>query len=142
MEARNMLLQMAQQHPDVLMACDQTDWKIHHNIGVNIDQHKASALGVSLDDINTTLSTAWAGSYVNDFMDRGRVKKVYVMSDAAWRMMPDDLNNWYVRASNGKMVPFASLLMHSGFMAHRVLNVITVCHPRNSWATSTRAKFR
>ncbi len=108
MEARNSLLQMAQQHPDVLMAVRPNGMEDTPQYRVNIDQHKASALGVSLDDINTTLSTAWAGSYVNDFMDRGRVKKVYVMSDAAWRMMPDDLNNWYVRAGNGKMVPFAS----------------------------------
>jgi multidrug efflux pump len=87
MEARNMLLQMAQQHPDVLMAVRPNGLEDTPQYRVNIDQHKASALGVSLDDINTTLSTAWAGSYVNDFMDRGRVKKVYVMSDAAWRMM-------------------------------------------------------
>ncbi|SSH84918.1 efflux RND transporter permease subunit [Klebsiella pneumoniae] len=108
MEARNTLLQMAQQHPDVLMAVRPNGMEDTPQYRINIDQQKASALGVSLEDINTTLSTAWAGSYVNDFMDRGRVKKVYVMSDASWRMMPDDLNNWYVRAGNGKMVSFAS----------------------------------
>ncbi|CAD5568525.1 acridine efflux pump [Escherichia coli] len=108
MEARNTLLQMAQQPPDVLMAVRPNGMEDTPQYRVNIDQHKASVLGVSLDDINTTLSTARAGSYVNNFMDRGRVKKVYVMSDAAWRMMPDDLKNWYVRAGNGKMVPFAS----------------------------------
>ncbi|MEQ0878408.1 efflux RND transporter permease subunit [Enterobacter vonholyi] len=108
MEARNTLLQMAQQHPDVLMAVRPNGMEDTPQYRINIDQQKASALGVSLEDINTTLSTAWAGSYVNDFMDRGRVKKVYLMSDASWRMMPDDLNNWYVRAGNGKMVSFAS----------------------------------
>lgn len=75
---------------------------------MTIDQEKAKALGLSLADINTTLSAAWGGSYVNDFVDNGRVKKVYVMSDAQYRMMPDDLNDWFVRATNGKMVPFAS----------------------------------
>ena len=108
MEARNTLIQMAQQHPDVLMAVRPNGMEDTPQFRVNIDQERASALGISLDDINTTLGTAWAGSYVNDFMDNGRVKKVYVMSDAAWRMMPEDLNNWYVRAGNGKMVPFAS----------------------------------
>lgn len=106
--ARNQLLQMANQHPDVLMAVRPNGMDDTPQFKINIDQEKASALGLSLDDINTTLSTAWGGSYVNDFIDRGRVKKVYVMSDARFRMMPDDLNEWYVRAENGKMVPFAS----------------------------------
>ncbi|WP_163580252.1 efflux RND transporter permease subunit, partial [Klebsiella pneumoniae] len=67
---------------------------------------KAQALGVSIDDINSTLSTAWGSTYVNDFVDRGRVKKVYVQAAAPFRMLPDDINKWYVRNSTGGMVPF------------------------------------
>ncbi|MEG3130913.1 efflux RND transporter permease subunit [Pantoea cypripedii] len=106
--ARNKLLELARQHPDVLTAVRPNGMEDSPQYKVNIDQEKATALGVDLTDINTTLSSAWGGSYVNDFIDQGRVKRVYVMSDAPYRMMPKDLNNWYVRASNGKMVPFAS----------------------------------
>ena len=107
-QARDQLLQMARQHPDVLSAVRPNGMEDTPQFRINIDQEKATALGVSLADINTTLSTAWAGSYVDDFIDAGRVKRVYVMSDAPWRMMPDDLKSWYVRAADGKMVPFAS----------------------------------
>jgi len=65
-------------------------------------------LGVSISDINTTLGAAWGGSYVNDFIDRGRVKKVYVQGEASSRMMPEDLNQWYVRNNRGEMVPFSA----------------------------------
>ncbi len=75
---------------------------------VEIDEEKAAALGVSLADINTTLSTAWGGSYVNDFLDRGRVKKVYVQGIASARMKPEDLTQWHVRNNRGEMVPFSS----------------------------------
>ena len=107
-EARNKLLALARQHPDLLTAVRPNGMEDNPQYKIDIDQEKAAALGVSLSDINTTLSSAWGGSYVNDFVDNGRVKKVYVMSDAPYRMMPKDLNDWYVRASNGKMVPFAS----------------------------------
>ncbi|WP_298800587.1 efflux RND transporter permease subunit [uncultured Rhizobium sp.] len=75
---------------------------------VNIDQEKASALNITLSDIDTTLSTAWGGTYVNDFIDRGRVKKVYVQADKDFRMQPEDLGRWYVRNSGGDMVPFSA----------------------------------
>ncbi|MBE0532200.1 MAG: efflux RND transporter permease subunit [Rhodospirillales bacterium] len=75
---------------------------------VEIDQEKASALGVGLSDINTTLSTAWGSDYVNDFIDRGRVKPVYLQADKNFRMQPKDLERWYVRNSNGTMVPFSA----------------------------------
>ncbi|MBI1201003.1 MAG: efflux RND transporter permease subunit [Rhodopseudomonas sp.] len=75
---------------------------------IEIDQEKASALGLSLSDINTTLSTAWGSDYVNDFIDRGRVKKVYLQSDKDFRMQPADLDRWYVRNSAGSMVPFSA----------------------------------
>jgi multidrug efflux pump len=75
---------------------------------IDIDQQKAAALGVSLNDVNSTLSTAWGSSYVNDFIDRGRVKRVYLQADAQFRMLPADINDWYVRNRNGEMVPLAS----------------------------------
>ncbi|PWB95340.1 efflux RND transporter permease subunit [Methylosinus sporium] len=75
---------------------------------IEVDQDKASALGVGLSDVNATLSTAWGGAYVNDFIDRGRVKKVYLQSAADFRMQPDDLDRWHVRAASGEMAPFSS----------------------------------
>ncbi len=75
---------------------------------ISIDQAQAGAMGVSIADINTTMSIAWGGSYINDFVDRGRVKKVYVQGEANARMMPEDLNKWYVRNSSGTMVPFSA----------------------------------
>ncbi len=75
---------------------------------LDIDREKASALGVSIADINQTLQTGWASTYVNDFIDRGRVKRVYVQGDPDSRMQPDDLNRWYVRNSQGGMVPFSA----------------------------------
>lgn len=75
---------------------------------LEIDREKASALGVSIADINQTLSTAWASTYVNDFVDRGRVKRVYVQGEPVSRMQPDDLNLWYVRNAEGGMVPFSA----------------------------------
>ncbi|WP_019528595.1 efflux RND transporter permease subunit [Dasania marina] len=67
---------------------------------IDIDNGKATALGLSLSDVSSTLTSAWAGSYVNDFIDRGRVKKVYVASDAEYRSQPSDLNEWHVRGQN------------------------------------------
>ncbi|GLK79857.1 efflux RND transporter permease subunit [Methylopila turkensis] len=75
---------------------------------VEIDPEKARAYDLSLSDVDTTLSTAWGGTYVNDFIDRGRVKTVYVQSDAAHRMQPEHLDLWYVRNSEGEMVPFSA----------------------------------
>ena len=75
---------------------------------VDIDQARASALGITLSDINTTLSVAWASDYVNDYIDRGRVKKVYLQSDADFRMQPRDLERWQVRNASSTMVPFSS----------------------------------
>ncbi|OEC52986.1 MULTISPECIES: efflux RND transporter permease subunit [Pseudomonadaceae] len=73
-----------------------------------IDDEKARAHGVSLSDINNTVSIAWGASYVNDFIDRGRVKKVYLQGEANARMNPEDLNKWYVRNDQGQMVPFSA----------------------------------
>ncbi len=75
---------------------------------IDIDYEKVKSLGLSISDVNKTLSTAWGAAYVNDFIDRGRVKKVYLQADARYRMLPEDLGYWYVRNQNGDMVPFTS----------------------------------
>lgn len=75
---------------------------------ITVDQAQAGAMGVSISDINSTMSMAWGGSYINDFVDRGRIKKVYVQGEADTRMMPEDLNKWYVRNNKGQMVPFSA----------------------------------
>ena len=75
---------------------------------IDIDQEKASALGLSLADINASMSTILGSTYVNDFIDKGRVKKVFVQGDAPFRMLPEDVNRWYVRNAQGGMVPFSA----------------------------------
>jgi multidrug efflux pump len=75
---------------------------------LDIDREKARALGVSIAQINTTISSAWGSSYVNDFIDRGRVKRVYMQAEASARMVPADLIKWYVRNTAGQMVPFSA----------------------------------
>ncbi|HRP09531.1 MAG TPA: efflux RND transporter permease subunit, partial [Terricaulis sp.] len=75
---------------------------------LEIDQHAAAALGVSVPDINTTLAGAWGGMYVNDFVDRGRIKRVMMQGAAQYRMVPEDLSQWHVRNSSGQMVPMTA----------------------------------
>src|SRR5947209_6867201 len=78
------------------------------SLKVNIDQQRLAALGLSSADVNSTLSTAWGGRYVNDFIDRGRVKRVYVQGEANYRSEPSDIGSWFVRNNQGQMVPFSS----------------------------------
>jgi hydrophobe/amphiphile efflux-1 (HAE1) family protein len=75
---------------------------------IDIDQEKASALGLSLADINSSISTILGSTYVNDFIDKGRVKKVFVQGDAPFRMLPEDVNRWYLRNAQSGMVPFSA----------------------------------
>jgi HAE1 family hydrophobic/amphiphilic exporter-1/multidrug efflux pump len=75
---------------------------------VDIDQDKAKALGLDLSSVNSTIATAWGGSYVNDFIDRGRVKRVYVQADAPYRLTPEDIANLFVRGPTGTMTPFTA----------------------------------
>ncbi|MGL5905104.1 MAG: efflux RND transporter permease subunit [Shewanella sp.] len=105
--ARNQLLGMAAQNPNLVgvRPNGQEDAPIYQ---LHIDHAKLSALGVSITDVNSVLTTAWGGSYVNDFIDRGRVKKVFVQGDAKYRMQPGDIDTWYVRNSKGDMVPFSA----------------------------------
>ncbi|PWC96474.1 efflux RND transporter permease subunit [Azospirillum sp. TSO5] len=107
MQARNQLLGMAAQNPK-LVGVRPNGLEDTPQFKLDIDREKASALGLSLSDINTTLSAAWGSSYVNDFIDRGRVKKVYLQADAPYRMQPSDIDRWYVRNASGQMVPFSA----------------------------------
>ncbi|HDP0201216.1 TPA: efflux RND transporter permease subunit [Salmonella enterica subsp. enterica serovar Concord] len=107
-KARNQLLGMVAKHPDLLVRVRPNGLEDTPQFKLDVDQKKAQALGVSLSDINETTSAALGGYYVNDFIDRGRVKKVYVQADAQFRMLPGDINNLYVRSANGEMVPFST----------------------------------
>ncbi|MCS6119178.1 efflux RND transporter permease subunit [Shewanella baltica] len=105
--ARNQLLGMAAQNPNLVgvRPNGQEDAPIYQ---LHVDHAKLSALGIEITNVNSVLATAWGGSYVNDFIDRGRVKKVYVQGDAQYRMQPGDLDSWYVRNNKGDMVPFSA----------------------------------
>lgn len=107
-KARNELLKKVAQRPDMLVRARPNGLEDMPQFKLNVDQEKAQALGISLADINKTIATALGSTYVNDFIDNGRVKKVYVQAEAPFRMMPDDINHWYVRSHNGEMVPFSS----------------------------------
>ena len=109
-KARNQLLGMVQQHPDQLVRVRPNGLEDTAQFKLDVDQEKAQALGVSLSDVNETISAALGGYYVNDFIDHGRVKKVYVQADAKFRMLPSDVNNMYVRSANGEMVPFSAFV--------------------------------
>jgi multidrug efflux pump len=106
-EARNQLLGMAAQDPKLtgVRPNGQEDAPIYQ---IDIDHAKLSALGIDISNVNSVLGTAWGGAYVNDFIDRGRVKKVYLQGDAQYRMQAADLDTWYVRNSQGGMVPFSA----------------------------------
>ncbi|MDK9362143.1 efflux RND transporter permease subunit [Lelliottia wanjuensis] len=107
-KARNQLLGMVKEHPEMLERVRPNGLEDTPQFKLDVDQEKAQALGVSVSDINQTISTALGGTYVNDFIDHGRVKKVYAQADAPFRMLPGDINNLYVRSANGEMVPFSA----------------------------------
>jgi hydrophobe/amphiphile efflux-1 (HAE1) family protein len=108
MTARNQLLEAARKDPRLTKVRpagleDTPEFKI------DVDQQKTTALGVSIADVNATLASTWGVGYVNDFMDKGRTKRVYMQADAPFRMNPEDLNRWYLRNRQGEMVPFSSI---------------------------------
>lgn len=107
MNARNQLLGMAAQEPR-LVGVRPNGQEDTPQFKLDVDKEKAAALGVSMDQVNATFSTAWAGTYVNDFMNNNRVKRVFVQGDAPYRMMPEDVGNWYARNTQGEMVPFSA----------------------------------
>ena len=106
-QARNQLLGMASQDPR-LAGVRPNGLEDSPQYQLDIDQQKAKALGLSISDINSTLQIAWGSSYVNNFVDRGRVKRVYVQADAPYRMLPENIDDWYVRNNQGEMVPFSA----------------------------------
>lgn len=107
MAARNQLLGALMQEKG-LVAVRPNGMEDAPEFRLEIDEHKAGSLGLSMADINNTFSVAWGSSYVNDFLDKGRVKKVFLQADAPHRMVPEDINKWFVRNSSGTMVPFSA----------------------------------
>ncbi|MFQ6758072.1 MAG: efflux RND transporter permease subunit [Deltaproteobacteria bacterium] len=107
MEARNQLLGLARKNPK-LIAVRPNGQDDSPQFKLDIDDVRAGVLGVSPADINNILTTAWGSSYVNDFIQNGRVKKVYLQADAKYRMLPEDIKSWYVRNERGEMVPFSA----------------------------------
>lgn len=107
MEARNQVLGTAAQNP-LLSGVRPNGLDDVPQYKIDIDSEKASALGLSLTDINRTLQIAWGSSYVNDFIDQGRIKRVYAQADAPYRMSTDDIGKWYVRNDEGEMIPFST----------------------------------
>ncbi|MCQ2028173.1 efflux RND transporter permease subunit [Stutzerimonas zhaodongensis] len=107
MDARNQFLGMAAEHP-ALTAVRPNGLNDEPQYQLQIDDEKARVLGVPLSAINQTLSIGWGSSYVNDFIDRGRVKRVYMQGEASSRMNPEDLDKWFVRNDAGEMVPFSA----------------------------------
>ena len=106
-KARNQLLGMVAQEP-TLAGVRPNGQDDQPQFAIDVDQARAGALGISVADINNTLSIAWGGLYVNDFIDRGRVKHVFVQADAPYRMNPEQLSSWHVRNASGAMVPFSA----------------------------------
>lgn len=108
-EARNQLLGAAAQSP-LLMNVRPNGQEDTPQLQIDLDNAKAMALGVSIDEIKTTLSVAWGGRYIDDFIDRGRVKRVRMQADAPFRMVPEDFRQWSVPNVNGDMVPLSALI--------------------------------
>jgi multidrug efflux pump len=107
LQARNQLLGAAAKNR-ILAGVRPNGLEDEPQYRLKIDREKASALGVSIASINDTLSAGWGSQYVNQFVDRGRVKRVYIQGDAPFRMLPEDFAGWYVRNAQGGMVPFAA----------------------------------
>jgi multidrug efflux pump len=105
--ARNQLLGAAGQSP-LLMNVRPNGLEDTPEFRIDIDIEKAAALDLDVSEINATLGAAWGGRYIDDFIDRGRIKRVYLQADAPFRMNPDDFKRWSVRNRNGDMVPFSA----------------------------------
>ncbi|NLD53057.1 MAG: efflux RND transporter permease subunit [Burkholderiaceae bacterium] len=106
-QARNQFLGMAAQNP-LLVNVRPNGQDDTPQFSIDIDTARASALGIPIADINATLAAAWGGQYIDDFIDRGRVKRVYMQADARFRMVPEDFELWSVRNREGRMVPFTA----------------------------------
>jgi The (Largely Gram-negative Bacterial) Hydrophobe/Amphiphile Efflux-1 (HAE1) Family len=106
-EARDRLLESAVQN-EQLTNVRLSDLPDVATLKVNADTRALSTYGLNPGSVNSTLATAWGGTYVNDFIDKGRVKRVFVQGDAPYRSRPEDLGQWFVRGSNGQMAPFSA----------------------------------
>src|SRR4051794_35477098 len=109
---RDKLLAAASGDP-ALASVRQSELPNVASLKVDIDEQRVASLGLNAGDVNNTISTAWGGRYVNDFIDRGRVKRVYVQGDAPYRAAPGDIDQWFVRNTQGDMVPFSSFAQTS-----------------------------
>jgi hydrophobe/amphiphile efflux-1 (HAE1) family protein len=107
MQARNQLLGALMQEKG-LVGVRPNGMEDTPEFRLDIDAHKAGTLGLAMADVNNTFATAWGSVYVNDFIDKGRVKKVFLQADAPWRMLPGDIDRWFVRNASGAMVPFSA----------------------------------
>jgi multidrug efflux pump len=107
MAAQGQFMGMAAKDPR-LMAVRPNGREDEAQLQVDVDRTRAGALGLSLADINRTLAVAWGSAYIDDFVHEGRVKRVYLQADAPFRMLPEDLDAWYVRNKQGEMVPFSA----------------------------------
>jgi multidrug efflux pump len=108
LELRNQLIAAAQKDP-MLAGVRAATLEDTPQLKVDIDSEKLAVLGLTQADVDDVLSSAWGSTYINDFVDRGRVKRVYMQADAAFRALPTDLDNWMVRSSStGEMVPFSA----------------------------------
>ena len=107
LEARNQLLGMAAQSP-LIASARPSGLEDAAQFNLDIDWRRAGAMGVSATDVGNLLTVAWAGRYVNDFVDEGRIKRVYVQGEAAARATPSDLEKWRVRNDSGGLVPFSN----------------------------------
>ena len=107
MKARGQLLQLASKDPNIgMLRPNGLDDEAQYQL--DIDWEKASALGLSIAAVSDTLAAGWGSTYVNQFIDRGRVKKVFVQGEPGSRMLPQDLDRWYVRNATGQMIPFSA----------------------------------
>ena len=107
MKARRQFLGLAARDP-LLSGVRPNSLDDTPQLHIDVDQEKATAEGVAIADVDNTLNAAWGGTFINNFIDRGRVKRVYMQADAPYRMAPEDLDRWYVRGSSGEMAPFSS----------------------------------
>lgn len=147
MDARNQLLGAAAKNP-VLMAVRPNGLNDEPQYRIKIDHEKAGALGLTIADINDTLSAAWGSAYINDFEDRGRIKRVFIQGNASSRMQPDDFGKWYVRNATGQMVPFSAFASGAWtygsprlerFNGHPSMQILGQPAPGQSSGTAMRA---
>jgi hydrophobe/amphiphile efflux-1 (HAE1) family protein len=139
MAARNQLLGMAAKDPR-LTRVRPSGLEDVAQYRIDVDWETAGALGVPIDDIHTTISAAFGGAYVNDFIQGGRVKRVYLQADAPYRMLPSDLERLYVRNEKGTMTPFASFATGHWFFGSPLLERFNSFPSINIWGAPPRGR--